>query len=776
MEQLDTELVSAKICPSCKRTFDGSDPSSFCPEDNSLLAIAPRDALLGKLVLEKYEIQELIGTGGWSNVYRAYDSSLSQRVAVKVMRMHLASEPDKVQRFQNEARSVRTLHHPNIAATFDYGLLNNGQPFLVMEHFDGITFRDAYNEGKFKTLNEQLQIFLQVCEALAEAHKIGVVHRDLKPTNIMIAFDDDKPRVKILDFGLAKVMMPEKIEMESLTRTGETLGTPPYMSPEQCTGGNIDGRSDIYSLGCMIFEAATGRLPFTGDSPFDCMVKHLRDEVPTFHSVCPGKTFPDGLEELVDRCMAKSADDRYQSVADLADDLAYVMKLKEGHNIRPHFLRGRKKKKSKVKLAIAAVLGVTLIGGAWAFMHFSSQNNPSVTPQDAKVASTSGVGGSNAARAKRTEFLKKIEELSHDKDDESARLMTCQELLDFDIREFGADSEEVADDHYKLGVACLDDDTTAICLEHFEKALARKRKIHGPDSPQLMPILQGMAECYYYDNDQKKELATLQEFARISEKISGADSLEYARSLEQIALSLFRQQMLEPALNFVEKSLAVSSKSKQPDAQLQFIDTSLLAIALEFKDAGRSKLLAKQAAGLIEHVGYPSSLNGSDYSRLMQELARVLGNQKSYAEAELVLSKLAFNSISPTGSGKSQSNSALIPYKIAMLQVVQNKVADAHKSFEQALVLANRSSGGRRGISPVAMSRLILTDYCEFLKKQDKAEQEKTYRAQLTAMGGPVNDQERAAILKASNAPRHHGGSKRNKNRRQRDSSEKRES
>lgn len=267
---------------------------------------------------DRYELGEIAGFGGMAEVFRARDVRLHRDVAIKVLRADLARDPQFHARFRREAKNSAALNHPAIVAVHDTGETDESEgslPFMVMEYIDGVTLRDVVNaEGRIAT-RRAIEIVADVCQALAFSHRHGIVHRDIKPANIMLTADG---AVKVMDFGIAKAVT----DSGNLTQTAAILGTAHYLSPEQAHGEDVDGRSDIYSLGCVLYELLTGEPPFTGDSPVSVAYQHVRkDPEPPSRRI-------DGLSADVDavvlKALAKNRDNRYRTATEMRDDLLRV--------------------------------------------------------------------------------------------------------------------------------------------------------------------------------------------------------------------------------------------------------------------------------------------------------------------------------------------------------------------------------------------------------------------------------------------------------------------
>ncbi|MFE1942300.1 serine/threonine-protein kinase [Streptomyces massasporeus] len=270
-----------------------------------------------RVLAERYELIEEAGRGGMGQVWRATDRELGRVVAVKILPPELTRHEEFRVRFRREARTIASLSHRNIAVLHDVGedVRDGGEttPFLIMEFIDGRTVADALAEGPF-TVERALEVGRGIAEALAHSHAQGLVHRDIKPSNVMLTSEDG---VKVLDFGISKVVAETTTR---LTATGMTVGTPAYLSPEQLTGGGVDGRSDQYSTGCLLYELLTGRPPFSGDSPFAVMHQHISKEPVAPSELRP--LIPAAVDEVVLRALSKDREQRFAGMGEMQQALA----------------------------------------------------------------------------------------------------------------------------------------------------------------------------------------------------------------------------------------------------------------------------------------------------------------------------------------------------------------------------------------------------------------------------------------------------------------------
>jgi hypothetical protein len=319
--------------------------------------------------LGNYEILDKLGEGGMGQVWRARDSRLSRSVAVKILPADVAGDPGRRQRFEQEARALGALNHPNIVAVYDIGQ-SDGQAYIVSELVEGESLRAVIERGPLAG-RKLIDIATQTAEAIAAAHALGIVHRDLKPENIMIARDG---RVKVLDFGLAKqnaVPLGEEAATIALSQPGMVLGTVGYMSPEQVRGQAVDARSDIFSFGCVLYELASGRQPFQGKSSADVMSAVLKDEPP---EIAPAVPMPPALDAILHRCLEKDPARRFQSAADLAFALRSISNLSSSQPVMAKAAAARRNWLFPVAAVLAA--GALLAGGYFVRSRFAAAGPP----------------------------------------------------------------------------------------------------------------------------------------------------------------------------------------------------------------------------------------------------------------------------------------------------------------------------------------------------------------------------------------------------------------
>lgn len=320
----------------------------------------------GTILGDRWEVQELIGEGGMSVVYKTRHQVMGKFAAAKVLHSHLAFKDKNMQRFQQEARAASQVSHPNVISVYDCGVTSQGQAFMMMEFLPGKSLAEVIKSGPLP-FDRCIKIFKQICEGLSAAHKKGIVHRDLKPSNVMLlengVYHD---LVKIVDFGIARLLPREGEQDENshqLTQTGEIFGSPLYMSPEQCMGRKPNARSDVYSMGCLMYETLCGAPPLRGESFLETMHKQVEEMPDSFAKGKLGGTRYKLLEAVIFKALAKSPDDRYQTMDELWNDIEAAaspmavfgfMRSRAARDFLKRWRAAKKKQLFLIRLAIVA--------------------------------------------------------------------------------------------------------------------------------------------------------------------------------------------------------------------------------------------------------------------------------------------------------------------------------------------------------------------------------------------------------------------------------------
>lgn len=300
-----------KLCTACQRCYDDTD--AVCSVDNTALVPARHGS---RMIADKYRLDRLLGRGGMGAVYQGTHVDLDRPVAVKLLLPDFIADQDALERFRREARAAARLNHPNVADTYDYGALADGGAYIVMELIDGETLREHMNALGKLPFGEAIRIARQIASGVEAAHRSGITHRDLKPSNIILTRDHDgRMLAKVVDFSVAK-LREGTTSGATLTATGSLIGTPRYMSPEQCADNEADARSDIYSLGIILYEMLAGRAPFEGPTTTAIAIKQIQVPPPPLEEFRPDT--PALLTRLISQSLAKSPSERPQTAQEFA--------------------------------------------------------------------------------------------------------------------------------------------------------------------------------------------------------------------------------------------------------------------------------------------------------------------------------------------------------------------------------------------------------------------------------------------------------------------------
>jgi eukaryotic-like serine/threonine-protein kinase len=392
------------ICPKCRTSYSSSMHEACYRDgeklvDHDAFIAAERDPMRGRTIGGKYEIIERVGAGGMGTVYKASQVGLNRLVAVKILKPELTRDADTVARFSREATAMSLLTHANTTRVYDFGQTDDGLLYLVMEFLEGQLITQRVAERGFLPVMEALRTTQQILRSLNEAHTKGIVHRDLKPDNIFVARAEGHhtEMVKVLDFGIAKVVAPDRRVDQFETQAGTVFGTPRYMSPEQAQGASLDQRSDLYSVGALLYQMLTGRAPFTDDDAVVVMAKHIQELPEAPRSVVPQRPIPSSLDAVVMRALAKAPDDRFQTAATFEaalEDCVVDVLAAESASGRP-LPRVRSRKNvmwalAAFSLAFASYAGFRVLAKVGEPPLHSAELTPS--PPEAEAAAAIGVG------------------------------------------------------------------------------------------------------------------------------------------------------------------------------------------------------------------------------------------------------------------------------------------------------------------------------------------------------------------------------------------------
>lgn len=370
---------SVRICPRCRAPAPrGAGWEAKCPEhalafvDSRALTESGQDPLLGTTLAGRFTILSRIGSGSMGSVYRARQAAVGRDVALKIVRRDRAYDPETKARFEREARAVSRLKSPHTVTAFDFGEAEDGSWFLALEMLEGETLGERLRRERRLHWVDALKFASDALRSLAEAHSQGIVHRDLKPDNLFLARVHEPGGVreicKILDFGIAKWVREEEAPVDQLeTLAGTVFGTPRYMSPEQAQGAPLDARSDLYSLGVLLFQMIAGRAPFVDDDAVVVMAKHIKNAPPELEEAAPGVEIPLAVETVVRRALEKLPENRPASAEQMLSELEQALAASRAveSGVRPHVaeagLPESLRSAERRTWLLAGLLGVSLV-------------------------------------------------------------------------------------------------------------------------------------------------------------------------------------------------------------------------------------------------------------------------------------------------------------------------------------------------------------------------------------------------------------------------------
>jgi eukaryotic-like serine/threonine-protein kinase len=345
--------------------------------------------MVGEVLSDRYEVEELVGTGGMSSVFRAHDRLLDRKVALKVLHPQYSEDEEYVERFRREARAVAALSHPNIVTVIDRGE-HEGRQFIVFEYIDGENLKGLIQRRGPAPVTTALELAMQIARGLSFAHQQGLVHRDVKPQNVLLNGDG---QAKVTDFGIARSLDVQ----HGMTQTGTVLGTSDYIAPEQAQGQRVDEHTDVYSLGVVLYEMLTTEVPFPGENFVAVAMRHINEEPPSIRDKRPDVS--PRFEAAVQRAMAKRPEDRFQTMADFCRELEANLAEAQGATVvapaQPRRARAPRRQGANPWPIVLALLTLIAIGGVIAYLVMRNHNNNATN-------SPPGGGGSGTPSLKAT--------------------------------------------------------------------------------------------------------------------------------------------------------------------------------------------------------------------------------------------------------------------------------------------------------------------------------------------------------------------------------------
>lgn len=526
------------------------------------------DPLIGSLIAERLEILSLIGAGGMSTVYRAKHLLLDRIVAVKVMQVGKVDD-NAVRRFQQEAKAATSLNHPNIATVREFGMAESGDPYLVMDYIEGTSLSDVIKQDGTLSVERTKAIMTQVCAGLQHAHSLGIIHRDLKPANVMLFSDaTGNETAKIVDFGIAKIIQNDS--QSELTKAGEIFGTPLYMSPEQGLGKTVDARSDIYSLGCMMYECLSGKPPFSAETALETLLQHTTETPPPLNN-------GGNIAQAVYRCLEKKPENRYQSAEELSRALLNPNKIRPTNT----------NKAKKLIFIVACAIAFSTVGFAtitWPFIsrqlyppHWKALSNAAHENQN--------VGPGNWQTAKHL-YLQAVTEA--EKGDASAvekeQLykqvgQICNSLRQWDtsieyllkalkLNQQHEENGETGSIHDWLSTSYKFQNRLDLAIEHGELAVQLRKK-YSPDHPFTLFALLHLGQAYRESDKFAQAEQIDRQSVSLAEKLyPQGDDVNLANACEQLAYALYKQKKFDESIEYYKKALHYSIAARgEKDSQ-----------------------------------------------------------------------------------------------------------------------------------------------------------------------------------------------------------------
>lgn len=619
---------------------------------------------VGKIIDDRYEIVGELASGGFAVVYKAWQKQMDRFVAIKVLDQDVLAEPDSLPRFEREAKAMSSLRHRNIVSVYGYGVWNRA-PYMVMEFVEGTPLLKLCCGGRRLDVRRAATLMKQVCEGMACAHANGIVHRDLKPSNIMVVDGPDgKELVKIIDFGLARMLPGFGVPAQKLTETGFALGTCAYMAPEQCTGTNVDHRADIYSAGCILFECISGREPFTGDESIGVMYKHIEEPPPKLAAVLGASKELEAAQLVIEKAMAKNPDHRYQSAEELEADVSALTTGGAPSARRlssAELTGGRRRQPSYARTLILSVAGGTILvaGTYFAMQHLhkpagdvqlSSTELLQQLPRYTIYRQTSDRRYMNALKK-----ILKQNERDHLLDPEKVcfveRELTQEYISDgswrlaifmqkqaaLDARKYRNGSDQWMDT-VNMGHILLQSGSATDGIETLRQLIAETKRYRWPALAAGHAYVT-LAE-YFMTNDQLKQA---------KEELDNAINLEEARSgiekglpLNQLGPELhseayYARSKVNLLLGDINAAMSDAEKSNETADATPNSTTKIIAQSARAALAAKNYKLAYQAATRAGTLNYKEGFSSTDTCLVMLAAYAYAGD---HAKAEQIVNEL----------------------------------------------------------------------------------------------------------------------------------------
>lgn len=663
------------------------------------MLIARAQSLVRTVLSGHFEITALVGIGGMSAVYKARDRNLGRDVAVKLLHPHLASHPASLKRFEQEAKAISHLNHPNIVNVFEYGISPKGQPYLIMDYLAGVSLAGLLREEQHLPIERAVELFIPICDALSHAHKKGILHRDLKPSNVMLIKTEQQDHfVKLVDFGLAKLMPGADLEIRQLTQTGEVFGSPLYMSPEQVMGQTLDARSDIFSMGCVMYEVLTGAPPFVADNIMETMYKRVADDV---EPPDPALNIPKELETLLLVSLTRQPDGRYQSMQELGQDLELI---KQGAGTSSKRIRGFKKaQRSRIwsvymkaaGVIAAAMLPLIVFVSVTSLSHEAQGGHESAWARYDREGQKQYDSGAYASAEKHlTAAVKEAERFGeHDR-----RLMLSLDKL---ARLYRTTKKNLEAEKVEARLAALKEqnqfgDEASNLYELAEMTLslvpASIDKNKAAEFQRLAEKLNHLSLLFIGQQDYEKAIELLQKALAIEQQLKITEGPTSARTLANLAVAAGKLGNYEQSQGLFQKALQINAKSLGPTHPA--VASSLYNLAVVAEEQGKYAEAEQQYKQSLDLYRNAYGKDAPEVAMTLTAFGGLYRKQHKIAQAEAIFKEAIRIYESAEGAqGTDRITLAHSLNNLADLLYSQGTYSDAAPLYQRSLSTLEQSVG-----------------------------------------------------------------------------------
>ncbi len=707
-------------------------------------------------IADEYEIIEALGHGATSVVYKVERKSDGKFFAIKLLHNYLVEKDDALKRFEQEAHATMLLSHPSIVKVHELDKTPEGQPYLVMDFVEGDSLAEVLSHDGHLPLPRAWKLFIQIAEAMAHAHSHGVVHRSLKPGNIIITMDSAGHELAVVsDFGLAKLLPSSGQEIQQLTKKGAVIGSPLYMSPEQCLGREIDGRSDIYSMGCLMYAVLSGKPPLKGEHIIDTMSKHVSEIPLSFDKICPDHKIPSAVQAIVFKCMAKRPDDRFETMEQLRLDLVRFQggkkpralnsaaPIPEHAGVTDNVVDDEEYLKIGL-IIIAALLAGLVIFAIWKTPQHKDPNKVELGKSfsDAQhVVHTSSSHRPISSLA----LLKQADELRMLNRADEARALYREAISRADEQQHAqtaVDNEVLATAHYGLaGIFLRASDWTAA-----EKELRLALYVQGLCAPGSAPgkerLELDLASCLMHQGKLAESKTILKDLAKES-----GDTIDGARAYMSLADIAKSTNNLNEAEGYELKAQEILKKHKDAGRRLYCIALSRYANELITKKQYDKAVSLMKAAMYERPAAEWNNYDADAAVFLTGEIARVLSCTKNYDAAIAVCKQtsgdVASRDFHKYDQGFGAADAEILTDIQAALKVLSGHASEGKQMLSDSLAVEGERLGRIATLARILIYEKNTKDAMDLLAKYKKmAYRRDTTKAEFLALNALCLSQE----------------------------------